>query len=169
MPEKKEMKPEETRTLLIQKRDGTEIQIDIPVTWKVTFGPAVVGSSERNGQKMPMALRVYESEKMQRLIFTDVEGFRDMSIPIRVKKVRVQEKDGYIECEGARKRTTFQASTVEWVNPDKAEESNFNPNQLQMPSDEEVYGSPKGHHIEVEDPETGMRGSKFIKDEGGRK
>lgn len=130
----------ETRTLLITRRDGEEIQVDVPVDWKVTYGPAAVGIalSERNGKSIPMALRIYETEKMQRAIFTDVVSFRDMSIPIRVKKVNVQEKDGFMECEGVRKRTTFQASTVSWVDPDSSEPSENLP-KIGMPTDKEIF------------------------------
>lgn len=126
------------RTLLVVKNDYTEFQVDIPDTYKVTFGPAFVGgtSAEKHG-KIPMALRIYENEKMQLAIFTDVASFRDMSIPLRVKEVKIQEKDGFIECDGVKKRTTFQAKTYDWVNPDaKAEEQP----KLLKPSDTEMFG-----------------------------
>lgn len=138
----------ETRTILITKTDGEEIQVDIPANWKITFGPAVAnaGKARMEGattgyRMMPMALRLYESEKMQRAIFTDVASFRDLSIPMRVKKTRVQEKDGFMECEGVRKRTTFQAKTHEWVDADV--EAKQNPPLLDMPDDEEVFGKKK--------------------------
>lgn len=125
----------ETRTLLIKQADGTEIQIDIPVDWKVTFGPAALGIEKHSG-RVPMALRVYETEKMQRAIFTDVVWFRDTSIPIRIKRVNTREKEGYVEYEGARKRTSFRATTTEWVNPD---EDDGEPKLIQMPSDQELF------------------------------
>ena len=131
----------ETRTLLITKRDGEEIQIDIPATYKVTFGPAFITSKAYvGGKQVPMALRVYESDKMQLAIFTDVVSFRDLNIPMRVKQVKTQEKDGYIECEGVRKRTTFSATTSEWVNADAGP---VGPKLLQMPQDEEIFGAAK--------------------------
>lgn len=133
------------RTLLITQKNGDETQIDVPETWKITFGPAVVGMPKSEG-RVPMALRIYETEKLQRAIFTDVTSFRDMSIPIRVKKVNVQEKDGFMECEGVRKRTTFQASTTEWINPD--EEVEDKP-LLTMPTDAEMFDGKK-NSIEVE-------------------
>ena len=124
-----------TRTLLIKKKDGVEIQIDIPEEWHVTFGPAAVGMGRGEG-KIPFALRIYETDKMQRAIFTDVESFRDMSIPIREKRINVQEKDGFVELDGTRKRTTFQARTAEWVNPDESESPRAN--LLKMPDDIEM-------------------------------
>ena len=130
-----------TRTLLITRNNGEEIQIDIPEDWKVTFGPAAAGISmtDRSGKNMPMALRIYETEKLQRAIFLDVVSFRDMSIPIRIKRVDTQEKDGFMECEGIRKRTIFQASTVNWINPD-AEVPEENLPKLSMPKDSEIFG-----------------------------
>ncbi len=83
---------------------------------------------------MPLALRFYESETKQRAIFTDVVSFRDTSIKIEEKLVRIQEKDGYVECEGTRKRTTFQAKTTEWINPD--EEKDGVP---MLPSDKDMF------------------------------
>lgn len=130
------MKDTETRTLLITKQNGDEIQVDIPVHWKVTFGPAFVNHGPKMEGRIPMALRIYESDKMQRAIFTDVVAFRDLSIPMRIKQVKTQSKDGFMECEGVRKRTTFQATTHEWVNPD---EKASDTKQLDMPKDSEMF------------------------------
>lgn len=129
------------RTYLITHINGQETQVDIPEDWKVTFGPAVRGNSaglgsNPHGPKIPLALRFYENDTKQRAIFTDVISFRDMSIPIRVKKRSVQEKDGYMEYDGVRKRTTFQATSEEWVNPDLA-----TPALPQLPSDETIFTS----------------------------
>lgn len=86
-----------------------------------------------------MALRIYETDKVQLAIFTDIVGFRDMAIPIRVKEIKIQEKDGFMECDGIRKRTTFQAKTHNWVNPDREEEED-KPKLLGMPQDVELFG-----------------------------
>lgn len=126
-----------TKTLLVTKKDGSEFQIDIPEEWKVTFGPAAVGMSKvMAGERMPLCLRIYESETLQRAIFTDIVSFRDMSIPIRVKQINVQEKHGYVEFDGKRKQTTFQATTSEWVDPDIAIEPEAK--LLDIPSDKEM-------------------------------
>lgn len=111
----------EEKTYIITHEDGTRRKITVPESWKVTFGPATRGDrgQSRSGSlKMPMALRFYESDTKQRAIFTDVVSFRDSSIKIEEEKIHVEEKDGYTECEGVRKRTTFQATVKEWINPD---------------------------------------------------
>jgi hypothetical protein len=125
------------KTYLVTKIDGSEFQITVPETWKVTFGPATKGNTSYSGEqrlKMPMALRFYESETKQRAIFTDVVSFRDMSIKIKIKKNRVQEKDGYMECDGVRKRTIFQATVSEWIDPDEVK-----PELPMLPSDKEMF------------------------------
>ncbi len=62
---------------------------------------------------------------------------RYMSIPIREKRIKVQEKEGFVEYEGNRKRTTFQAKTAEWINPDEevAEDAKL----IGMPDDSEIF------------------------------
>jgi hypothetical protein len=113
-------------TYLIEKENGKRMKITVPETWKVTFGPAVKGFDRKlsggPSYKVPMALRFYESETKQRAIFTDVVSFRDLSIPVEVEEVKVQEKDGYTECEGKRKRTSFQVKVKEWKDPDEEKE-----------------------------------------------
>jgi len=134
-------KPEtkETRTLLITKTDGEEIQIDIPSTYKVTFGPAFVGKKDEiGGKQVPMALRVYESDKMQLAIFTNVSSFRDIAIPMRIKKINTQTKQGIMEADGVKKATTFQVSTTEWLNPDADPQNEKK--LLPMPTDQEMFG-----------------------------
>ncbi len=111
---------EETKpmtTYLIVHKDSTERKITVPSDWKVTFGPATAGFSKgtSGGPTVPLALRFYENEKKQRAIFTDVVSFRDLSIKTEVKKQTVQEKDGYMECDGQRKATTFRAVMEEWL------------------------------------------------------
>jgi hypothetical protein len=111
---------EDLRDYLIVKTDGEEMVVSVPATWKVTFGPAVVGVGKVSSQyqgKMPMALRFYENQDRQRAIFTNVASFRDMSIPIKVKRVDTQEKQGFTEVDGKRKATTFQAKVETWVDP----------------------------------------------------
>lgn len=125
----------EEKTYIITHEDGTRRKITVPESWKVTFGPASRGERKNNTHnlKMPMALRFYESDTKQRAIFTDVVSFRDASIKIEEEKVRVEEKDGFTECEGVRKRTTFQATVKEWINPDADREIPL------LPSDSEVF------------------------------
>lgn len=112
------------KTYIINFKNGTKQRITVPSDWKVTFGPAAAGnrSDGSGGRIMPLALRFYESKDKQRAIFTDVVSFRDTSIKIEEEKVNIQEKDGYMECDGARKRTTFQVKTKEWIDPDEVKD-----------------------------------------------
>lgn len=129
------------KTYIITRDNGTRSRITVPEDWKVTFGPAARGnhrSSGSNNMKVPMALRFYESEKKQRAIFTDIVSFRDASIKMEDEKVRTEEKDGYTECEGVRKRTTFRATVKEWVDPD--EEDSAVP---LLPTDKEIFSVQK--------------------------
>lgn len=124
------------KTYLIEFENGKRKRITVPESWKVTFGPAVAGVNKpgRGYQhEMPMALRFYESTDKQRAIFTDVTSFRDLSIEIEEEVVSVQEKQGYMECEGVRKATTFQAKTREWVDPDRVQE------RPALPKDSEIF------------------------------
>ena len=127
---------EDLKTYLIVHENKEETQVDVPANWKVTFGPAVIRGAQKgfNGQKMPMALRFYESDTKQRAIFTDVVSFRDMSIPIRVKKKSTQSKDGFIQCDGVKKATQFRATVEEWVNPDEPKTE-----MPLLPTDEEIF------------------------------
>jgi hypothetical protein len=135
MTEEKEMK-----TYIITHEDGTVQRITVPASWKVTFGPAAKGMNAGRGSgpgyKIPLALRFYEADTKQRAIFTDVVSFRDASIKIEEQISRVQEKDGYMECEGVKKRTAFRATVKEWVNPDEVPEK-----PALLPSDSEMYGA----------------------------
>jgi hypothetical protein len=70
------------RTLLIEGHNG-KFRITIPADWKVTFGAFQQGGGNKydTGDRSA-ALRIYESESMQRACFRDVRSFRDLSIPL---------------------------------------------------------------------------------------
>ena len=119
---KKKAELELMTTYLITHDNGDERKVTVPSDWKVTFGPAAKGMQRGTGPnnlKIPLALRFYEAETKQRVIFTDVSSFRDMSIKTQILKKSVQQKEGFMECDGERKATTFQATTEEWIDPDK--------------------------------------------------
>lgn len=137
MKESKHVSKEvEIVTYLIEFGNGTRKRITVPSFWKVTFGPAAAGTAKPTGYKtqMPLALRFYESPQLQRAIFTDVVSFRDTSIKVEDEIMEVKEKVGFIECDGVRKQTVFQAKTREWVNPDAAL-----PQKNLLPTDSEMY------------------------------
>jgi len=131
--------PKETmKTYLIEFENGKEQKITVPESWKVTFGPASKGANHTTKNsggvyRIPLALRFYESETKQRAIFTDVVSFRDTSIQIEEKRTKVQEKDGYMECDGVKKATTFRASVSEWVDPDEILKTPA------LPTDKEIF------------------------------
>lgn len=59
-------KAEDERTLLIATSDG-KYRVNIPSSWKVTFGVFAAGSGPKSyGGDSTAALRIYESEKQQR-------------------------------------------------------------------------------------------------------
>lgn len=69
-------------TLLVQRERGGDFTIQIPASWKVTFG-AVNPGSQPHGRDLH-CLRVWEGEKL-RAVYCDVRGFRDLAIPMAVK------------------------------------------------------------------------------------
>lgn len=90
----------DTRRLLIKYTDPQEPDeiVEIPDSWKVTFGPW----SPRAGQqqstrtfpaqnelhnKPGWILRVYETKEKQRAVFTNVESFRDLGVPLFRRKI----------------------------------------------------------------------------------
>ena len=116
----------DNRTYLLEMYDGSKRKITVPASWKVTFGPAAVHRTAPSGNKafsgiankMPMAIRFYESKDQQRAIFTDVVNFRDMSIPILEERVEVKTKKGTLSVDGANRNVSMNATIKQWLNPD---------------------------------------------------
>jgi len=88
------------RRVLIKYTDPQEPDeiVEIPGNWKITFGPwspqtrsdAPKTYSEADNQRKPgWILRVYEGKEKQRAVFTNVESFRDLSIPLFRRKIIV--------------------------------------------------------------------------------
>jgi len=132
----KKAEQEKEITYLMEFKNGKRQRVTVPSTWKVTFGPAARGVNKGTGsrQEIPLALRFYESENKQRAIFTDVVYFRDTSIKIEEERIDVQQKDGFMECEGQRKRVNFQATSRQWTNPDELIKA-----MPQLPADSEIF------------------------------
>ena len=87
-----------TRRVLIKYTDPQEPDeiIEIPATWKMTFGPwaprggGLRAYSENQVQQKPgWILRVYQTKEQQRAVFTNVESFRDLSIPLFRRTITV--------------------------------------------------------------------------------
>jgi hypothetical protein len=66
----------------IKTRSEGRVRVTVPEDWKVTFGPVAPGAGKYAGGG-ELALRFYESDTKQRAIFTDVQSFRDLSIPVQ--------------------------------------------------------------------------------------
>lgn len=93
--------PDAKITLLVQRDRNGDFTIQIPASWKVTFG-AVNPGSGHSGRDLH-CLRIYEGEKL-RAVYCDVRGFRDLSIPMAVKVTKetgsaswVHDSDGNFE------------------------------------------------------------------------
>lgn len=83
MPTRQRKTPDEKVKYLVQRgKGGSNFVIEIPASWKVTFGyvnPSRSGDAYNRGEGH--CLRVYEGEKL-RAVYGDVVGFRDLSIPM---------------------------------------------------------------------------------------
>lgn len=126
---------------LIEFENGKRRKVTVPASWKVTFGPAVVGADKvRTGTryKMPMAIRFYESKDQQKAIFTDVISFRDLSIPIEEERITKQDKIGQMEIDGSRKNVNISTKVREWVNPDDLDSLNEPSKLIKDSSDEDI-------------------------------
>ncbi len=69
-------------------REGT-YRIELPETFKVTFGPIMgAGGKDRAVGSGGNAFRAWEAETKQRFLATGVVAFRDISIPMLIGVVR---------------------------------------------------------------------------------
>lgn len=91
----------ETITYLISKENGDKYQVDVPGSWKVTFGPVSPGQRLRQrgnaggfNANEELILRFYENDTKQRILIRDVAEFRVLSVPMRRCKVSVVETEG---------------------------------------------------------------------------
>lgn len=72
-----------TRTLLVRTSEsrygsGGSFKITIPADAKVTFS----GTNPQHPTHGSATLRIYKTENQQLAVFTDVIGFRDLSLPV---------------------------------------------------------------------------------------
>ena len=123
----------EIRTYEIVTKSGT-FRIDIPEAWKVTFGPVIGAKGYEGGG---MVFRVWESEKQQRALFSNVESFRDLSLPMKIKAVR---KYGTPDNAWLLDNGTFKDDEVERAWKDESEV--VTPPALDM-SEDSPYPYPK--------------------------
>jgi hypothetical protein len=105
-----------TRTYeIVTAREG-KFRIDIPEAWKVTFGP-IIGAKGYDGGGM--AFRVWESEKQQRALFTNVTGFRDLSLPMMREAVRKYGTDDWVMDDGSYVGKKSETVERKWVPADE--------------------------------------------------
>lgn len=135
-----------TRTYLVEQRGNVQRRVTVPEDWKVTFGPLAPGSKHMNGQEK-LCLRMYETKEKQRAVFTDVVSFRDLSIPVEVRKVHKQEQRAKRMTPDGEKDFTVVAEYAEW-RADTDEPSEF-PKALRLPSlDDDAEAEAKDSEIE---------------------
>lgn len=115
----------QTKTYILELKGGKQRKLEVPEDWKVTFGPLIPGERGGNGT---LALRFYEGKDKQRAIFTDVQSFRDASIPILEKVTRTQSKRHTKNTPEGAKDFIVEARMTEWRDPDSPEDT--------MPHDE---------------------------------
>ena len=97
-------KDKEPTTTYLVVRSNETLQVTVPSSWKVTYGGFNPGA--KYGSEP--ALRFYEANDKQRAVFTNVQSFRDMSIPVLRKVVEVKKKSNEF---ASPTKTTFAAET----------------------------------------------------------
>lgn len=97
-----------------------EFVIEIPASWKVTFGAVNPGTGQGYDHRLH-CVRVWETDKKLRAVFCDVRGIRDLSIPLARK---VQRETGSAEwamdSEGNFERSQRATIEAEWAAEDDA-------------------------------------------------
>lgn len=85
-------------------------RITIPSTWKVTYGPVSPGKYTEGGN----ALRIYEDDKRQRAMFTNVTSFRDMSLKTLKENKTVKGKTTWEVADDHEEHRTETETIKDW-------------------------------------------------------
>lgn len=109
------MANEDTKRFLIERTGGESLVVEIPASWKVTFGKLHPTDGRDSYDGSGKTLRMYESDNKQRAVFTNVIAFRDLSIKVRRKVVNVEEKKFFAKKEGKQVSNEELKTTVLWV------------------------------------------------------
>jgi hypothetical protein len=114
----------ETKTFILELKNGGIREVTIPSTWKLTFGQLIPHTlRETHGASSQVALRIYEGSKENlRAVMTDVVAVRDASMAIREKRTTVQRKVAQKHTTHGAKDVVVEARVTEWVNPDADED-----------------------------------------------
>lgn len=113
--------PDATIKYLVNAQGG-EFVIEIPASWKVTFGAVNPGAGP-TGRHELHCMRVYEGEKV-RGVFCDVRGFRDLSIPL-ARKVQSETR--------AASWTQDSSGNFKGITERQIEQSTWSPDDLEDP------------------------------------
>jgi hypothetical protein len=112
--------PDSTIRYLVNAQGG-DFVIEIPASWKVTFGAVNPGNGAYAGKDLH-CMRVYEGEKV-RAVYCDVRSFRDLSIPMARKvQSEVRESRWTADSEG-----NFEASAKRQLG-----DSSFVPEEIEF-------------------------------------
>lgn len=95
------------------KAHGETYEVDIPDSWKVTFGYFNPGGSGGYHDKST-ALRIYEAQDRQRMCFLGVSEFRDLSIPIRKLQRTAKTKSSSERSRNKRKELYDETIDENW-------------------------------------------------------
>lgn len=111
------MTDETTRTYEVVTKDGA-FRIDVPAGSRITFGPVVSVAGKPSYGDGGMSLRIWEGKELQRALFLNVLSFRDCSMPMKVRAVRMFGADDWVKDDG--QWTGKKADLVEkgWVDSD---------------------------------------------------
>jgi len=102
------------RTYEIVTTEGI-IRMDIPESWKVTYGPVSPGAKGGYSDG-GNAFRVYEADTKQRAIFLGVKSFRDLSIPVQRLLVKHKGSEKYeTGYDGSRSRSSKSVVERKWI------------------------------------------------------
>lgn len=109
-------------TYMLETKNGNQKKLTIPSNWKLTFGPTVPYERKSGGYDGGWALRMYDGA-MLKGIFTDVKNFRDMSIELLEKQVRIKRQRMEQGDKAGGKEVIAEARWEEWVDPDAPDEA----------------------------------------------
>lgn len=119
-------KTADTRTYILELKNGEIRKMTFPSNWKLTFGNVLPyqGKDQKNSMEHRIALRVYGGSKEDlRAVMMDVVSFRDASIDVLERRTSVQRKGAQVKTEHGNKDVVYEARMTEWVDPDKEEGS----------------------------------------------
>lgn len=116
----------ETRTYVLELKNGEIRKMTFPANWKLTFGNVLPyqGKDQKNSVEHRIALRIYgDSKEDLRGVMMDVVAFRDASIGVMERRTSVQRKGAQVQTEHGKKDVVYEARMTEWIDPDKEEGS----------------------------------------------